>query len=171
MARKILAWHGLTSDDPDVTVTVGTIAGGLAVNMVPPSCEAQIDLRYGEAGIGERVERQIRKIAETCERDGLTGTVERLGAFMPMQVTPDNQSLVTLYLAAARELGQTTDAEFTRSCADSGLTAALGVPTVCGVGPVGSNAHSPEEIVNLDSFVPRAKAVARSIARLADTAR
>jgi glutamate carboxypeptidase len=168
MARKVLAWHALTSEEPDVTVTVGIIAGGQAVNMVAPFCEAQIDLRFGSAEVGEEWTRRIREIAETCHRDGLSGTLERLGAFEPMPVTEDNQSLVNLYLSAARDLGQETDAEYTRSCADSGITASLGVPTVCGVGPVGGNAHSPEEYVDLDSFVPRAQAVARAIQRLAE---
>ncbi len=50
----------------------------------------------------------------------------------------------------------------------SGFTAAIGVPTVCGTGPVGGNGHSPDEYVELDSFVPRAQAVAMSILRLAE---
>jgi glutamate carboxypeptidase len=168
MARKILAWHALTSEDPDVTVSVGIVAGGQAVNTIAPFCEAQIDLRFAEPETGERLESAIREIAETCARDGLTGTLERLGGFLPVVETADNQALVEHYLAAARDLGHSTGAEFTRSCADSGFTANLGVPTVCGTGPVGGNAHSPEEYVELDTFVPRAQAVALSILRLAE---
>jgi glutamate carboxypeptidase len=168
MARKILAWHALTSEDPDVTVSVGIVSGGQAVNMISPFCEAQIDLRFAEPETGERLEREIRAIAETCTRDGLTGALERLGGFLPVVETPDNQALVEHYLAAARDLGHSTGAEFTRSCADSGFTANLGIPTVCGTGPVGGNAHSPEEYVELDTFVPRAQAVALSILRLAE---
>lgn len=168
MARKILAWHALSSETPDVTVSVGLVSGGLAVNMIAPACEAQIDLRFAEPETGERLDAEIRAIAERCDRDGLSGRLERLGGFLPVVETPANQSLVALYLGAARALGHATGAEFTRSCADSGFTAALGVPTVCGTGPVGGNAHSPEEYVELDSFVPRAQAVALSILRLAE---
>ena len=166
MARKILAWHGLSSDTPDVTVSVGLVAGGEAVNMIAPSCEAQIDLRFADAETGERLERAIREIAETCFRDGLAGKIERLGGFLPIVETQPNQALVEHYLAAARDLGQRTDAEFTRSCADSGLTASMGVPTVCGTGPVGDKFHTPDEYVDLDTFVPRAQAVALAISRL-----
>ena len=168
MARKILAWHGLSSETPDVTVSVGLVSGGLAVNMIAPVCEAQIDLRFAEPETGEQLDAEIRAIAESCARDGLSGSIERLGSFLPVIETPENRALVELYLGAARELGQSTGAEFTRSCADSGVTANMGVPTVCGTGPVGGNAHSPEEYVELDSFVPRAQAVALSILHLSE---
>lgn len=170
MARKILAWHALSSDDPDVTVSVGIVHGGEAVNMIAPFCEAQIDLRFGTAAIGEQLEAEIARIAEACARDGLTGTLEKRGGFLPVLDTPENQTLVDLYLDAARSLGHSTGAEMTRSCADSGFTANMGVPTVCGTGPVGGNGHSPEEYVELDTFVPRAQAVALSILKLAGRA-
>lgn len=166
MARKILAWHALSSEVPDVTVSVGLVSGGQAVNMIAPDCEASIDLRFTEPETGARLDAEICAIATTCTREGLRGTIERLGGFAPVVETPANQALVNLYLGAARDLGQTTQAEFTRSCADSGLTAAMGVPTVCGTGPVGCHAHSPEEYVELETFVPRARAVALSILRL-----
>ena len=50
--------------------------------------------------------------------------------------------------------------------ADSGFTAAIGAPTLCGVGPIGAKAHSPDEVCHLDSLIPRAKAVALAILRL-----
>ncbi len=171
MARKILAWSALTSDEPDVTVSVGTVQGGQAVNMVAPSCTAQIDLRFAEAETGARLETDIRDIAVTCAQDGLSGTLERRGGFLPIADGPENQTLVDLYIDVARELGHGIGAEFTRSCADSGFTANMGVPTICGTGPVGGNAHSPEEYVELDSLVPRAQVVAKSIMRLAESNR
>jgi glutamate carboxypeptidase len=75
-------------------------------------------------------------------------------------------ALTALYLGAAAALGQGTQAEFTRSCADSGIASATGTPTVCALGPVGGHAHSPEEYVELGSFVPRAQSLALAIARL-----
>ena len=77
------------------------------------------------------------------------------------------RALTKLYLDAAHDLGQTTQAEFTRSCADSGIASATGTPVVCAAGPVGAKAHSPDEYVMLDTFVPRAQAVALSILRIA----
>ena len=44
--------------------------------------------------------------------------------------------------------------------------AADGCPTLCATGPVGANAHTPEEYMDVASFVPRAQALALAILRL-----
>ena len=98
---------------------------------------------------------------------GVTGEIETLGRFRPMAQNDGARTLTQLYLDAAHDLGQTTEAEFTRSCADSGIASATGTPVVCGAGPVGAKAHSPDAYVKLDTFVPRAQAVALSILKLA----
>jgi glutamate carboxypeptidase len=46
----------------------------------------------------------------------------------------------------------------------------MGAPTICGVGPVGGRAHSPEEYLELSTLVPRAQALARAILRLEEAA-
>jgi glutamate carboxypeptidase len=45
-------------------------------------------------------------------------------------------------------------------------TASVGAPTLCGVGPIGGRAHSPDEYRDLESIVPRAQALALAIMRL-----
>ena len=50
-----------------------------------------------------------------------------------------------------------------------GFTAGVGCPTLCGVGPVGGNAHTPEEYLEVDTLVPRAQAMALAILRLPAT--
>jgi glutamate carboxypeptidase len=65
------------------------------------------------------------------------------------------------------EVGRAVAGEFAGGCADSGFTASVGCPTLCAVGPVGGRAHSPEEYLEVESFVPRAQAMALMIARLA----
>ena len=47
-----------------------------------------------------------------------------------------------------------------------GFTAGVGCPTLCGVGPVGANAHTAEEYLEVDTLVPRAQAMALAILRL-----
>ena len=55
--------------------------------------------------------------------------------------------------------------EFAGGCADSGFAASVWAPTICGVGPIGGRAHSPEEYLEIDSIVPRAQALALTILR------
>jgi glutamate carboxypeptidase len=78
------------------------------------------------------------------------------------------RSLVGLY-DAATDSGFRAKGEFTGGCADTGFTAAVGAPTICAVGPVGGNAHSPDEFLRIDSLIPRAQACARAILRLERT--
>ena len=72
-----------------------------------------------------------------------------------------------VYKAAAARVGFAVDGEFTGGCADSGFTAALGVPTLCGLGPVGGKAHTDEEFCRLDTLLPRTQALAAAICALA----
>jgi glutamate carboxypeptidase len=88
------------------------------------------------------------------------------GEFLPLNPTPASDRVFSVYQAAAAESGLKVEGEFTGGCADSGFTAAMGAPTLCAVGPVGGLAHSPEEYLEVESFVPRAQAMARAIARI-----
>ncbi|WP_428485754.1 M20/M25/M40 family metallo-hydrolase [Rhodopila sp.] len=88
------------------------------------------------------------------------------GEFLPLSQSPPARRLFELYVDAAAASGFRTEGEFTGGCADSGFTAAVGAPTICAVGPVGGEAHSPAEFLRIDSLVPRAQACARAILRL-----
>ena len=167
LGRKIVAWTGLNDAERDISVNVGVVSGGQSVNSVAPDAMAEIDMRFTQPEDEARAGAAIAAIAEDCLEDGVTVEVETLGAFRPIAQNDECKALTALYLEAAHELGQTTQAEFTRSCADSGVASATGAATVCATGPVGGKAHSPDEYVDLDTFVPRAQAVALSILKLA----
>ena len=98
---------------------------------------------------------------------GTRAKLEITGEFLPLVETDDGKSLYQHYAVCARELGREVPAEFTGGCADSGFAAATGVPTICGVGPVGGRAHSPDEYMEIETLVPRAQALALAILRLA----
>lgn len=164
IARKTERWMALPQEEPGTTVNVGLIAGGQSVNTVAPEARCEIDLRYGDPADRERLIAKVHAIAQACSVEGTRGEIEIAGEFLPMAQSPAGAALFDGYVAAA---GFTVDGEFTRSCADSGLTAAVGTPTLCAVGPVGGKAHSREEYVEIDTMVPRAQALAHAIARLA----
>lgn len=168
LARKIVAWTALNDAERDISVNVGLISGGQSVNSVAPFAQAEIDLRFREPNDGLLMHQAIRDISQAFDEDGVTCEITRLGGFSPIHRGPESESLTALYLDSARDLGQSTEAEFTRSCADSGLASSTGTPTVCATGPVGDKAHSPDEWVDLSTFVPRAQAVALSILKLSE---
>ena len=67
------------------------------------------------------------------------------------------------YQESARTRGFEGQGEFTGGAADSGLTASVGVPTLCATGPVGGHPHTEREYCELTTFVPRAQAVALAV--------
>jgi glutamate carboxypeptidase len=69
-------------------------------------------------------------------------------------------------VTCAADLGLTIGGEYTGGSADSGFTSAIGAPTLCGTGPIGAKAHTPDEYCELDTMTMRAKAVALAIMRL-----
>ncbi|WP_198377044.1 M20 family metallopeptidase [Neoroseomonas rubea] len=165
-AHKIVAIHALTDLARGITLNVGLIQGGQSVNTTAPSCQFQIDLRYIEPADRDEV---MGRIHDIVARSYVPGTKARLaikGEFLPLNPTPESTRLFSIYQASAADSGLKVEAEFTGGCADSGFTAALGAPTLCGVGPVGGKAHSPEEYLEVDTVVPRAQAMARAILRL-----
>lgn len=165
-AHKIVAIHALTDLKRGITLNVGLIEGGQSVNTTAPSCRFQIDLRYIAPAERDEVMGRIHDIVARAHVPGTRSTLTIKGEFRPLNPTPESERVFSVYQAAAAESGLKVEAEFTGGCADSGFTAALGVPTLCGVGPVGGLAHSPEEYLDIETIVPRAQAMARAILRL-----
>jgi glutamate carboxypeptidase len=169
LARKVQALHALTDLERGITVNVGLVAGGQSVNTVAPWAEGQIDLRYVTPADRDEVMGRIHDIIARSFVPGTSAELAIKGEFLPLTQTPEAKRLFELYLQSAAETGFRTGGEFTGGCADSGFTAAMGTPTLCGVGPVGGKAHSPDEFLEIGSLVPRAQACARAILGL-DTA-
>jgi glutamate carboxypeptidase len=166
LALKIGKLHALTDYARGITVNVGLVSGGQTVNTVAPWAEGQIDLRYVKAADRQWALDAIRGIVESCELKGTTGALTIRGEFLPIEESETGRRLFALYSGAAKDVGFSVGAEFTGGCADSGFTAAQGCPTICGVGPAGAKAHSPDEVMYVDTLVPRAQAMALSIMRL-----
>lgn len=167
LAHKIIAIHKLTDLAKGTTLNVGIVKGGEAVNMVAPSAEAQIDLRYIDPPERAKTVAAIEEIVATSYVPGTTAKLEISSEFLPLNSSPTSEKLFAHYQAAARDAGLSVEGEFSGGCADSGFTAAVGCPTICAVGPVGGGAHTPEEYLEVDSLVPRAQAMALAIMRMA----
>lgn len=166
IAHKIVKLHALTDLGRGITLNVGLVSGGQSVNTTAPHAEGRIDLRYVKPADRAWALAAINTIVDTATVPGTTAKLEVLGEFVPLNATAASDELFTAYAAAAGEVGLTVKGEFAGGCADSGFTAAVGCPTICAVGPVGGNAHTPEEYLEVASFVPRAQAMALAILRL-----
>jgi glutamate carboxypeptidase len=166
LAHKVVAMHKLTDLGRGLTVNVGIVKGGQSVNTTAPQAEGQIDLRYVEPPDRVQALTALQEIVDRASVPGTTAKLEILGEFLPLTMTGAAQDLFAGYQAAAAEVGLAIRGEFSGGCADSGFTAAVGCPTLCAIGPVGANAHTPEEYLEIGSILPRAQALALAILRL-----
>ncbi|MDX4952478.1 M20 family metallopeptidase [Delftia acidovorans] len=161
MARKLLALHALTDPATGTTTNVGVLQGGIVPNMVAPHAKAELDVRYTAQTDPDALMERIRAIVEEESVPRTRGRVTAVRRTLPMAPTPD--ALLQLYRRGAQSLGFDVQGEFTGGAADSGLTASVGVPTLCATGPVGGHPHTEREYCELATFVPRAQAVALAI--------
>jgi glutamate carboxypeptidase len=166
LAHKIVQIHALTDLAKGVTLNVGLVAGGQSVNTTAPYAEGQIDMRYIDPADRAKTLTAIEKIIATSTVPGTTAKLRINGEFLPLVQSDVSKIMFEAYRAAAKDVGlPNLDGEFAGGCADSGFTASVGTPTMCGVGPVGGNAHTALEYLELDSIVPRAQALALAILR------
>lgn len=161
IARKTLALHALTDTATGVTCNVGVVQGGIVPNMVAPHAKAEVDLRFTADTNPDELLERVRAIVEEASVPRTQGRITTARRTLPMKPTPDY--LLALYQQGARSLGFEVQGEFTGGAADSGLTASVGVPTLCATGPVGGHPHTEREYCELATFVPRAQAVALAV--------
>ena len=166
LARKIVRLHALTDYDAGITTNVGVIKGGNTHNTVAPWAEAELDLRFVTFEQRDRIVSEIEAIVHAEDVPGTRAEIQQIAMFLPLE-RQHSEALFALYKDAATRVGFAVDGEFTGGCADSGFTAALGVPTLCGLGPVGGKAHTDDEFCRLDTMLPRTQALAASICALA----
>jgi glutamate carboxypeptidase len=169
LAHKIIALHALTDLERGITVNVGLVGGGQTVNTVAPHATGEIDLRYMRAADRAWAMERIAAIMAASTVPDTTATLEVAGEFLPMEMSPDSQRLLDLYADISAAQGATVAGEFTGGCADSGFAAAVGTPTLCGLGAVGGKAHTPDEYMEVPTLLTRAKALAALVARLGET--
>lgn len=166
LARKIQALHALTDYDAGITTNVGLISGGMSSNTVAPSAQGRLDVRFCTLEQREVLFARIRDIVAEPGVPGTVATVTQASEFLPLE-PKWSEALMVRYQASAAQIGFAVEGEFTGGCSDAGFTASLGIPTLCGVGPVGAKAHTDHEYCCLDTMVPRAQALLGTIAGVA----
>lgn len=165
LAHKIVALEKLTDIAGGITVNVGLISGGQSINTVAPNAEASLDIRYTRNEQRDRLLAQVNEIVAATTTPGTRAELEIIGEFQPMVPDEGALALFETYRDAAASIGLTIDAEATGGCSDAGFTSSLGIPTLCGVGPVGGNTHTEDEYIERSSLVSRAQALALVISR------
>jgi len=166
LARKVQALHALTDYPSGITANVGLISGGMSTNTVAPSAQAKLDVRFCSLQQREFIFERVKAIVDAPGVPGTEARLTQTSEFLPLE--PQwSEGLLRRYQTSAAQIGFEVDGEFTGGCSDAGFTASLGIPTLCGVGPVGGKAHTDGEYCCLDTLVPRAQALVGTILSLA----
>jgi glutamate carboxypeptidase len=158
LARQILAIQGFTDYESGTTFNVGRAGGGTRRNVVPAGAWAEIDVRIVRAAEAERVEAQMQSLRphQPGAEVKVTGGFER----PPMERTAEIAALFARAQALARGMGLSLSEASTGGASDGNLTAALGVPTLDGMGVVGDGGHAIDEHAVLSSLPERAAILA-----------
>jgi glutamate carboxypeptidase len=166
LARHVVTLAGMTDPGRGLTVNVGVIEGGTRSNVVAERARAFVDVRVARLEDAAVVERALAALRPTDARVRLTvaGRINR----PPMERTPGVARLYALAQEVARDMGRTLAEGATGGASDGNFTAALGVPTLDGLGAVGDGPHALHEHVVINELAPRAALVAGLIARLGD---
>jgi len=166
LARKVQALHALTDYASGITANVGLISGGMSTNTVASSAQARLDVRFCSLQQREFIFERVKAIVDAPGVPGTEARLTQTSEFLPLE--PQwSEGLLRRYQASAAQIGFEVDGEFTGGCSDAGFTASLGIPTLCGVGPVGGKAHTDGEYCCLETLVPRAQALVGTILSLA----
>lgn len=163
LSHKIIALHRLTDLEQGITVNVGWIEGGVNTNVVAPHATGEIHLGFWTHNDFNQVYTKIKSIIERSYLPGTTSRLEGGISFLPMEKHEGVKKLYRIVQEAASILGIELSEQRTKGAADAGFPASLGVPTICGMGPVGGHYHSEKEYIELDTMIPRAKLLACSM--------
>ena len=162
LARAIETVSGWTDLKHGLTVSVGVAAGGTKSNVVPAEAWAHVDVRIPRLADAARITRKfaaLRPVDPRCTLD-VFGGINR----PPMERSRGTVRLFRKAHLLARELGFELTEASTGGGSDGNFTAALGIPTLDGMGAVGEGAHARHESVLIEHLAPRTALLAAMLA-------
>ncbi len=158
LAQQILFLHALTDYDAGITVNVGVIDGGTTPNVVAARASAKVDVRATTIAQAQMIEDVIRQMSPYLAGTHLTihGGFNR----PPMERSEGVAELFEKARLIGRTIGLELGEGSTGGGSDGNFTAAVGVPTLDGLGIMGSGAHAVHEQIDLESFPERTSLLA-----------
>ncbi|HTC34479.1 MAG TPA: M20 family metallopeptidase [Bryobacteraceae bacterium] len=164
LARQIPKIAAFTDLKKGVTVNPGVIAGGTRTNVVAAEARVEVDIRVAHAKDAAALDQKFKALRPFDKRCSIQveGGLNR----PPMERTPAIRELFQTARAYAKELGVTLQESATGGGSDGNFTAALGIPTLDGLGGVGEGAHAANESILLDRIADRTALLAMLLSQL-----
>lgn len=158
MARQIERISKFVDHKRGLTVNVGLVRGGTRVNVIPAEATATIDVRVVRVRDAADIDRKLRGLKafdRQCKLE-TRGGVER----PPMERTGGVAELFRHASELAKRAGWKLEEAAVGGGSDGNFTAALGIPTLDGLGGVGDGAHAPTESIVISELPKRAALLA-----------
>jgi glutamate carboxypeptidase len=158
LSRQLLRVAEFTDLKRGITVSPGLVSGGTRVNVVPEHAQAEVDIRIARLSDAARLDRRFRSLRPIDSRCTLAveGGLNR----PPLERTREVVRLYRHARALAQELGVELPETQVGGGSDGNFTAALGIPTLDGLGAVGEGAHSSGEHILVDRLGDRVALIA-----------
>jgi glutamate carboxypeptidase len=162
LAKLVQTMSNFTDLRRQLTVNCGVVAGGTRSNVIASHAHAEVDVRIAKASDAAYVEKLFRslKVSDPHCKLEITGGINR----PPMERKAGTITLFKKARKLAAEIGFELDEAATGGGSDGNFTAALGVPTLDGMGAVGDGAHAAHESVVIEHLVPRTALLAAMMA-------
>jgi glutamate carboxypeptidase len=162
LAAQIAAIEQLQDLPRGISVNVGIVSGGTRANVVAEEARAIVDARAPTRAAAEQVEAAMRALQP--RRPGTRLTIEGGFERPPMERGPGVVELFSRASRVASSLGRELAEGSAGGGSDGNFTAALGVPTLDGLGAVGDGAHAAHEHVEISALPWRAALLAGLLA-------
>ncbi|HKD08115.1 MAG TPA: M20 family metallopeptidase [Bryobacteraceae bacterium] len=161
LAKQIDRISGFTDLRRGITVNPGVISGGTRSNVIAEHAEAHVDIRIRQLRDAAGLEKKFHSLRAFDKRCSVqvAGGLNR----PPMEKSAGGRRLYRLAQTAAEELGVTVEESATGGGSDGNFTAALGVPTLDGLGAAGEGAHAKHESILVSRIADRIALLARLI--------
>ena len=164
LARQINHIASFTRVDQGLTVNPGVISGGTRSNVVAAEARAEIDIRVLKLTDVPALEKKFHSLQPFDSRC----TIEVSGGLNrpPMERSAGIVELFRRAQRLAAGLGVSVEESLTGGGSDGNFTAALGIPTLDGLGGVGEGAHAANESILVDRIADRTALLAKLLAEL-----
>lgn len=145
------------------TVTPTLLSAGSTPNTVPARARIAVDVRVPTSAAQDHIDTLLRGL--TPRTPGARLEIQDIGGRPPMEPGASAE-LFALASRIARELGQgPLRGIAVGGVSDGNCTAAVGCPTLDGLGAVGAGAHADDEYVEVASMIPRSRLLAELVTR------
>jgi glutamate carboxypeptidase len=163
LTRQLRRVEAMARPRQGLTVNVGRIEGGTRSNVVPERATAWIDVRIPRLRDRAGIEHQVRRL-KPCHPEArleIEGGINR---------PPMERKMAVALFRRAHVLGRAIGMELTEAStgggSDGNFAAALGVPTLDGLGAVGDGAHARHEHILIPELPRRAALLAALLATI-----